>query len=173
MRIQAHGLAVDTESRVDARIYRRQPEEGDQTHPIVHLCTAAMPDDRGDYGSGAVDRLGAEDVFVSLVEFTADEADSPLFATKGRPRMIHPEDFDVNALQRVQQGQSGKQYWFTEGGRPFCLYVVLGSHANRVRLVAKAAELVSALQIATPGAQPQPAPQVVSGLKGARQYYTN
>lgn len=174
MRIKAHGLAVDTEAKLDARIYRRAELDGDSTSPIVHLCTAAMPDDRGDYGSGAVDVLTGEDVFVSLVEFGPDEADTPLFAAKGRPTVIDPDDFDVNALQRVQLGQSGKQYWFTEGGRAFCLYIVLGSHANRRRLATKAAAMVQALQIAAPGTEPTPGPRVnVAVLRRARAYYPN
>jgi hypothetical protein len=41
-------------------------------------------------------------------------------------------DFAANALQRRLPGQLGCQRFFTERGRPFCLYVVLGSrrHAN-------------------------------------------
>ncbi|MFV0460849.1 MAG: hypothetical protein ACK5MT_19000 [Actinomycetales bacterium] len=171
MRIQAHGLAVETTARLDARIYRRAPELAeDVTRPIVHLCTVAMPTERGDYGSGAVDRLSPEDVFVSLVEFGPGEVDTPLFATKGRPTSIDPDDFDPNALQRVQNGQSGKQYFFTEAGRAFCLYVVLGSHANRRRLAATAATMVQSLQIGESGGDPLPAPKVgVAGLNRARK----
>jgi hypothetical protein len=31
----------------------------------------------------------------------------------------------------VIPGQAGYQRFFTENGRPFCLYVVLGGYANR------------------------------------------
>lgn len=157
MRIAAHGLAVQSVEPVDARIYRRQEADGDLTHPVVHVCTVSMPDERGDYGSGAVDRLGAGDVFVSLVEFGPDEAGSPLFAQQGRPSVIDPAQFSMNGLQRVQQGQSGAQYFFTEVGRAFCLYVVLGSHANRRSLAAKATGMVRGLQI-DGGDQPEPTP---------------
>lgn len=170
MRITAHSLAVDTETPLDARIYRRAVEDdGAATHPIVHLCTTAMPEDRGDYGSGAVDELTGQDVFISLVEFDAADAGKGLFSTQGRPPTIDPSAFSSQALQRVQNNQSGAQFWFTEEGRPFCLYVVLGSHANRVALARKATELVQSLQIATPGGVPKPLPKLGRALHHSSQ----
>ncbi len=157
MRIQAHGLAVESAQPVDARIYRRESVNGDETQPIVHLCTTAMPEDRGDFGSGAVDRLGPEDVFVGLIEYSAAETDAALFRAEGRPRTLNPDDFSSQALQRVQANQSGCQYWFREGGRPFCLYVVLGSHANRRRLIPTAEQMIASLRVES-GDEPEPAP---------------
>ena len=38
-------------------------------------------------------------------------------------------------LRRGIPGQSGTQWFFTESGRPFSFYAVLGSHAQRPALV--------------------------------------
>ena len=35
--------------------------------PILHACTIDMPTNRGDFGSGVVDLLDSEDVFISLL----------------------------------------------------------------------------------------------------------
>ncbi len=51
------------------------------------------------------------------------------------PRVLSPDDFDREALQHGVTGQSGAQRFFTEKGRAFCLYVVLGSHIDRRELV--------------------------------------
>ncbi len=148
MRINAHGLAVETAEALDARIFRRTPETADEvTRPVVHLCTRAMPESRGDYGSGAVDLLGPQDVFVSLVDFGPEAAGTPLFSHQGLPADFATRTFQPQALQRTLAGQSGAQFWFTERGRGFCLYVVLGSHANRGRLVPTVRRLVSTLRI--------------------------
>jgi hypothetical protein len=148
MRIEAHGLAVEAPQGLDARIFRRAPETAREvTRPVVHLCTRAMPEDRGDYGSGVVELLGAQDVFVSLTEFGPEAVGTPLFAHQGLPADFDPRSFSHQALQRTLAGQSGAQFWFTEGGRAFCLYVVLGSHANRGRLVPTVRRLVSTLRI--------------------------
>ncbi len=147
MKIASHGLTVQSATPVDARIFQRQAMDGETTHPVVQISTTSMPDSTGDYGSGAVDVLGPNDVFLTLVEFGAAEVASPLFATKGLPKTLNPNDFSRDALQRVQKGQSGMQFWFSEAGRAFCLYIVLGSHANRRRLMPKATAMVQSLQI--------------------------
>jgi hypothetical protein len=127
-RVAAHGLRVDLPQRWEARLYLRDATTTarESANPIVHLGNFALPPGRGDYGSGAVEVMRAPHAFVALVEFGAAEADTPLFAARGIPR---PEldDFAPNALQRRLPGQLGVQRFFTENGRAFCLYVVLGS----------------------------------------------
>jgi hypothetical protein len=44
-------------------------------------------------------------------------------------------DFDPRKLQRTLHGQSGGQWFFNTGDRAFTLYVVLGSHDRRARLL--------------------------------------
>ena len=147
MKVAAHGLAVDTPPGWDARIYRRpQTEHGEVNHPVLHAANFPLPAERGDFGSGAVDRMRGDDVLVVLIEYGEDSAGTALFADQGMP---HPRaaDFDPRMLQRTLPGQSGAQWFFTNGNRAFCLYVVLGAHARRARLVPRVHELIDRLAI--------------------------
>lgn len=99
---------------------------GESFNPVVHLATFPLRPGRGDFGTGAVEAMGPQDAFVSLLEYDCDEAHRPLFAATGMPRLVHRE-FAGNALQRRLPGQLGCQRFFTARGRPFCVYAVLGS----------------------------------------------
>jgi hypothetical protein len=147
MRLAKDGLGVDLPPGWEARAKRQPVERGRQRgNLLLHLCTRAMPVDRGDFGSGAVDLLGPDDVFVSLFEYDPDQAGAELFREQGLPR-VRPSDFSDRAMQRVLPGQSGAQYFFSTGGRAFCLYVVLGSHARRAATAAKADRLVRGIDL--------------------------
>jgi len=50
-------------------------------------------------------------------------------------------------MPRAVPGRTGAQYFFSLGGRAFCLYVVLGSHAERARLAPQANAVVETLKI--------------------------
>jgi hypothetical protein len=119
----------------------------ERTYPIVHLANFALPDDRGDFGSGAVELMRDHNLFIALFEYGPESVGQPMFDTQGLPRSLRPEQFAPNALQRTISGQSGLQVFFTEGNRAFCLFVALGSHANRVRLVKQANEALASLTI--------------------------
>lgn len=114
--------------------------------PVVHLGSFALRPGRGDFGSVAVEAMGASDVLVCLVEYDPAEAGSPLFQAQGVPELA-PEDFDPNQMQRPIKGQSGCQRFFQEAGRAFCLYVVLGSHAQRRALVPQVNDVLRTLTI--------------------------
>lgn len=144
--LRAHGLGVHVPESWDTRMFRRVPDAGEQTFPIVHAGTFALPNLRGDYGSGAVDRMSAKDVLVTLLEQEPEAVGTRLFRRQGIPR-AHPADFSPQGLQKTLPGQSGAQYFFSDRGRAFCLYVVLGSHARRVALVKKANQLIEGLEI--------------------------
>jgi len=77
--------------------------------------------------------MGSGGVFASLLEHSAEEAGSPLFQHPV-PWPLRPAQFDPNALQRRIAGQAGAQAFFLMNGRPFCLYVVLGSYRQRAVL---------------------------------------
>lgn len=147
MRMRGFGMDVEVPEAWDARLYRRTAEDGEDTYPLLHAGTFPLPATRGDYGSGAVDSMGSEDVFVTLREFGPSSAGTKLFEAQGVPR-LRPQDFSPHMLQRPIRGQSGCQRFFTHRGRPFCLYVVLGSHARRVPLTRRANQLVAGLGIA-------------------------
>jgi hypothetical protein len=147
MRLAAHRLALDVPPGWDARIYRRTPVEAEETtHPVLHAGNFPLPPSTGDYGSGAVTQMRPDDVLVTLVEFDAASAQTPLFARDRVPRP-RAADFHPAQLQRTLPGQSGAQWFFHVGDRAFCLYVVLGSHARRARLVPAVQHLLDQLRI--------------------------
>ena len=113
---------------------RRQPEDrpGHPGNLLVHAATVPLPRERGDFGSGVVTLLGPDDLFVSLFEYDRESVGTALFANKGMP-VPRPSDFDPSAMQRVRPGMSGGQWFFQDGGRAWCLFAVLGSHARRQR----------------------------------------
>jgi hypothetical protein len=114
---------------------------------LLHAANFALPADRGDYGSGAVEAMGRRHVFVSLIEFDRSDAGSALFARTGVPRRLRAGDFDPNALQRPLPGQGGHQSFFTEAGRAFCLYVVIGSYRLAGMLVPVVNDILATIEI--------------------------
>ena len=146
-RLAAFGMRMDLPPGWEGRVRKRTPEPGATTHAILHAASFALPVDRGDYGGGAVELMTQDDVFVTLFEHEPAHAHTALFAAQGIPQHLSPSDFSPVGLQRVLQGQSGLQRFFTEQDRAFCLYVVLGSHARRGVLVPRAEALVRTLVI--------------------------
>ena len=148
--VAAHGLQVTLPDRWEGRLYRRDAllatSAGESNNPVLHLGNFALPPGRGDFGTGAVEVMGPSHAFVSLVEYDREEAGRPLFAAAGRPRLTL-RDFAPNALQRRLPGQLGCQRFFTENGRPFCLYVVLGSRHHAAELLAEVDRVLANLQV--------------------------
>jgi hypothetical protein len=145
--VRAHGVAVRTPPGWEARIHRRPPTEpGETTHSVTHIGNFPLPPQRGDFGTGAVERMARDDVLVVLVEYDAASARTALFARRGLP---HPTagDFDPRKLQRTLPGQSGGQWFFNTGDRAFSLYVVLGSHTRRARLLPHVHHILDQLAI--------------------------
>ena len=160
MRIERYGVAIDLPGGWDGRIYKRAATDGlgsrlqtltpaqlPTTHPVLHAANFPLPENRGDYGSGAVEIMTAEHVFLSLLEFHPDASRTALFARQGLPRPLPARAFSPNKLQRTIRGQGGSQFFFSENGRAFCLYVVLGSYAERGRLVPAADEAAAAITL--------------------------
>ena len=158
MRLSAHGIAVDLPERWEARLYVRSTAQrafahaaayghpDERPNPVLHLANFALPGGRGDYGTGAVETMGAQHVFVALVEFDAEEAGRPLFAERGFPRLtVH--DFAPNQLQRRIAGQLGCQRFFTAQGRAFCQYTVLGSQQHATALVREVHAAVARIEV--------------------------
>ena len=133
-----HGHSVAVPPGWDARIYRNQAAApGAVARPIMHACDIPLPASSGDYGSGVVDRLGPSNVFVAVVEFDPADAGTGLFAA-ARPEALLPEYFGPDRLQRGIPGQAGAQFFFTQRGRTFCVYAVIGSYRDRLTLASQA-----------------------------------
>ena len=153
MKVTAFGVTVATYPGIEARVYRRTPDgSGEATYPVAHVATFALPTERGDFGGGAIELMGTSDVFLALVEFDPASARTALFGTAGVRPTLAPADFSPNQLQRVLPPRSGRQYFFTEAGRPFCLFAVLGQHSQRVDLVPVAQQLLDGIAIQPTGA---------------------
>ena len=73
--------------------------------------------------------------------------DEALFAQQGRPNALAESDFSPMTLRRGLPGQSGTQWFFTESGRPFSFYAVIGSHALSTALVPHVNTLLSSLTL--------------------------
>jgi hypothetical protein len=144
--ISAGGIAVELPPGFEGAITGTGKDDADAT-PVVHLSTSALGPGRGDFGSGAVEHLGPDDVFLALVEYGPDCVGSELFAAQGFPRRLRPRSFQRRALQRTIDGQCGQQLFFTEAGRAFCLYVVLGRDHDLDPLVERVHTALDAIQI--------------------------
>ena len=157
-RLHAHGLSAEVGGGWEGEIYLRAPEPASTlpampagpsgglagpsqpgggrvplaaTYPVLQLANFSLPGHRGDFGGGAVELMGAHHIFVSLFEYGHESVGSALFATQRVPWPVAPDAFGPNRLQRPLPGQAGAQWFFTSAGRPFCLYVVLGSYLLR------------------------------------------
>jgi hypothetical protein len=159
----AHGIEVSLPAGWEGRLFRR-PRNGEvaaqdahiegepaapqeTTNAVLHASTIAVPPGVGDFASGAVDKLGPNDVFVVLFEYDPASADAVLFKSAGLPRTLSADDFSPNAMQRAIRGQAGVQKFFHDQGRAFCLYVVIGAFARRKELVQRVNEVLATLTI--------------------------
>ncbi|HEV2369197.1 MAG TPA: hypothetical protein VGR90_04945 [Acidimicrobiales bacterium] len=158
--LSAYGISFAVPNGWDARIYRRPAAPGESTHPILHAGNFPLPAVRGDYGAGAVELMGAANVFLALLEFHPDASSAPLFAGS-RPDQLDPAGFSPSSLQRALPGQAGTQAFFSDDGRAFCLFVVIGSWTARAGLVAAATDALGRISI-----QPDPWGVAAIGMAG-------
>ncbi len=153
--MRAHGITAELPTGFEGRIFKRQGTGPELPCAVAHFATFALPGEVGDFGGGAVHLMTGADVFASLFEYGPDSLGARLFARSGMPRELSASDFLPYVLRRGLVGQSGTQWFFTEAGRPFTLYVVLGSHSRRGSLVPRVNALLGRLAV---GPAPVPAP---------------
>jgi hypothetical protein len=122
------------------------PEPSEAMGSVLHAATFALPAERGDYGSGAVELMGGSDVLICLLEHEPEAADTALFSRQGLPR-LEASQFSPQAMQRAIPGMAGTQHFFQLNGRPLCLYVVVGSFRTRGPLVLAADSVVRTIQV--------------------------
>lgn len=161
MRIEAHGIRAELPSGWEGRIGRRQPGSttgrrggvataevvGEDTGPVLHMGNFALPEDRGDFGSGAVDLMGTGHLLVVLVEYGADSVGTALFPTVASVPRLTGRMFSSQGLQRVQRGQAGAQRFFTLNGRAFCLYAVVGDQREVGPMATTANDVTRQIQV--------------------------
>jgi hypothetical protein len=159
-RLRAHGIDAMLPDGFEGRIFVR-PQTGDTVaYPVAHFATFPLPTEVADFGGGAVTLMGPNDIFAVLFEYGPESVGKALFARQGMQRSLTADDFRPTLLRRGLGGQSGTQWFFTEAGRPFTFYAVLGSHVRRGTLVPQLNTLLSVLTVspqpvvATPGPAP-------------------
>ena len=149
-RLSGSGISVDIpngwEGTVDGGGFP-QLASGAVRPTLLHVGSFPLPQERGSFGSGATELMNTDDILIVLFEYGPESAGTPLFAADGMPRSVAPENFDRDALQRPLMGQSGLQRFFTERGRAFCLYIVLGSHIDRAELVPRVNAVLATIEI--------------------------
>ena len=68
--IGAHGITARLPAGFEGRIFVRPNTVGvGATYPVAQFATFPIPDDIGDFGSGAVTLMGPYDVFTTLFEY--------------------------------------------------------------------------------------------------------
>ena len=157
-RLRAHGVEANLPAGFEGRIYRRTPAPGETAYTVCQFATFALQSGAGDFGNGFVGSMTPDDVFVVLFEYGPESVGRRLFAAQRMPRPLTAGAFVPSVLRRALPGQSGTQWFFTESGRPFSFYAVLGSQALGAQLVPLVNQLLSSLTLspATP-ATPVPA----------------
>lgn len=151
----AHGISIDLPAGWEAQVRPAGASAAttstaatDQgVGSVLHAATFALPAERGDYGSGAVERMRGSDILICLLEHEPEAATTALFRTNGIPRLTDAM-FSPSSMQRSIAGMAGAQQFFQVRGRPFCLYVVVGSHRTRGPLVRAADRVVRTIGIA-------------------------
>lgn len=144
--IHAHGIASQLPNGFEGKIFVRAVSVG-TAYTVAQFATFPLPDNVGDFGSGAVNLMGPNDVYVTLFEYGPESLGTALFAQQGRPPALSPGDFSPTVLRRGIPGQSGTQWFFTEVGRPFSFYAVLGSHLQSRALVPRVNVLLASLAV--------------------------
>lgn len=149
--LSAHGISANLPSGFEGRIFRRSAVDGQVARPVAHFATFPLPTDIADFGGGAVNLMAPTDIFSVLFEYGPESLDTALFARNGMPRQLAPQDFSTMTLRRGMPNQSGTQWFFTESGRPFTLYVVLGNHAQRASLMPRVNALLGNVDVSQVG----------------------
>jgi hypothetical protein len=164
MRIEAHGIRAELPSGWEGRITRRRAGAltgartrngttevvGEDTGPVLHMGNFALPEERGDFGSGAVDLMGTGHLLVVLVEYGPDSVGTALHPTVSAVPRLTGRMFSNQALQRVQRGQAGAQRFFTLNGRAFCLYAVVGDQREVGAMATTANDVTRQIAITAP-----------------------
>ena len=148
-RLAAHGLALEVPRGWEGRIVRRPTSHpAERSHPVVHVASFPLPEERGDFGVGVTELMRSGDVFVTLFEYGPESLGKPLFAAEGLPHLT-PELFSARRLQRTIPGQVGCQLFFTATRRPFCLYVVVAGRLHLHAVIPDVNQMVQALELAS------------------------
>lgn len=131
----------------EGRIFAREAGAGARTMPVAQFATFALPAYVADFGGGVPAAMAPADIFTVLFEYGPESVGRALFERAGLPRRLEASQFHPYTLRRGAPGQSGTQWFFTEGRRAWSLYVVLGSHTLRHTLVPRVNRLLERITL--------------------------
>ena len=145
MRAGGHGLSIEVPRGWEARITRRSGSA-----PFLHVASFALRHDSGEFGATVTSRMGADDAFAALVEYQVDGSVTPgagLFGSSSWRPKLRAAEFGRDRLQIMRPGHLGSQRFFTQVGRPFCLYAVISPERKRPeRLAAELSAVLATLR---------------------------
>jgi hypothetical protein len=153
--IEGDGVGIELPGGWDGRIRRCEAggegpaSRGRRGLITLHAANFPLPAEDGDYGTTATSAMPRRGVFATLIEFRPGGGLKPgagLYAPRGVPAELGPEDFAPETMLRALPGQAGAQRFFTEAGRPFCLYAVIGGRQAREH-VPRLSEALRAVRI--------------------------
>ena|SRR6266545_4863333 len=147
MRLAAHGMAVELPEGWEGRIFRFDAPPPAVNLPVLHAADRPLTSQRSTYGAEVVASLGGTGTFMALVEFDPATAGTGLFAPRGVPAPARLSEFAPNAMERALPGLAARQRFFTEGGRAFCLYLVIGTGGEPGPRVDRVNRVLSSLSI--------------------------
>jgi hypothetical protein len=124
--LSGHGLTIDVPPGWEGRIFTPDLAPPAVNLPILHLTDTILSMQASTYAPELAARAGPAGALVALVEFEDRLADRGLYAAQGLALPLRRDRFDPHALQLPDPFQEGHQRFFSQGGRAFCLYVVLG-----------------------------------------------
>ncbi len=152
--LRAFGIEASLPAGFGGRIFVRPKVGGEEPYPVAHFATFWLPEEVGDFGGGAVTSMRPTDIFAVLFEYGPDALGKALFARQGMPGPLSVGDFRPTVLRRGLPAHVGTQWVFTEAGRPFTFYAVLGAQALAPQLVPSVNQLLATLRVQPPGGVP-------------------
>ena len=152
--MQGGGIAIELPTGWDAEIYRRPTDASalssdgtpEQTNAVLHAANFALPEPRGDFGSGAVELMQRSNLLIVLFEYNTDDAQSALFRQSGLPLPLIADEFHPHNMQRARRGLQGCQRFFNTGTRAWCLYVVV-AESGMADLIAEANDVLATVDV--------------------------
>jgi hypothetical protein len=144
--LEAHGLRLELPRGWSGRVFRRSEHIA-----TLHAADFQLPMEDGEFGDRATSEMPASASFIALTEYEPGSGLKPgvgLFAPRGLALPLDPAAFSARGLAHPRDGQAGMQRFFTQAGRPFCLYlVVAGSRIGRRRQLLTLDHVLRSLQI--------------------------
>jgi hypothetical protein len=145
--LEAHGLRIALPRGWSGRVFARAGAIA-----TLHAGSFTLALHDGEFGDHSTALMPDGASFVALTEYKPGAGLEPgkgLFAGRRIPRRLDPSRFSARGLAHPRHGQLGMQHFFTAGGRPFCLYVVVaGGRAARRSQLAVLDHVLATVRIA-------------------------